>query len=418
MKDRMQRDEDGSIAITIAVMFIATGLVFAMLAVVEQGLRVSRRSGDSANALQVADAGVNDALKAVPTAATTAFTRSGSVGTARYTYTATPDSSVDGQVVWHIDAMGTDSAGVRRRVRADAVGEPLFSQPLFIRANANFGSGVLLDSYANGTSSANMCTGHGVLGTNTPLQMVFGTRGRGGGVVNCRGGGWSYSMDGCVSHGDGTQPLPPYGPGQCPPPPDTQALADGQLPFLEATTRGVVFDFSGSTLTCDAGRPLQGGRTYSYNQVNLLNGCAIANPTAGDVTIFASTSLDVGSRGGSNDVINRPPTGSSATTLCGATATASVPGNYFCPGWVSRLQVNMVGGAPVNINNNQMKFWGTIFAPRSLLTVNGAGCEMWGAVVANTADTHAQFTWHYDDSLTRVGTGRFFLNNWREEPFQ
>ena len=51
--------EDGSVALMMLVVMVVTLLLFAFIVTVEVGLRGSRRAGDSANALQVADAGVN-----------------------------------------------------------------------------------------------------------------------------------------------------------------------------------------------------------------------------------------------------------------------------------------------------------------------------------------------------------------------
>src|SRR5919201_53922 len=107
----MPADEQGSVVMALVVILIATTLVVGLLATVQVGLRGSRRAGDSANALQLADAGINDAVKAI-TAHTTSFTGSSGLGVAgTYTYTATKDDTV-----WHLDAIGTDASGVQRRV--------------------------------------------------------------------------------------------------------------------------------------------------------------------------------------------------------------------------------------------------------------------------------------------------------------
>src|ERR687892_135126 len=87
-------DDRGSVAVAMMIIMIVTILVAALLVTAEFGLRGSRRAGDSANALQLADAGINDATKAI-TVHTTSFTSSGSLGTAgSYSYTATKDGTV------------------------------------------------------------------------------------------------------------------------------------------------------------------------------------------------------------------------------------------------------------------------------------------------------------------------------------
>ena len=119
MRTRLSRNgERGSIAITMIIMMVVSMLVLTLLTTVESGLRSSRRAGDSANALQVADAGVNDAVKAI-SAHTGSFSGSNNLGAAgSYTYTVTKD---DDDGVWHIDSLGVDATGVKRRILADAV---------------------------------------------------------------------------------------------------------------------------------------------------------------------------------------------------------------------------------------------------------------------------------------------------------
>ena len=64
-KVRGRTGDRGSVAMAMLIIVIVTGLIVALLATAEFGLRSSRRAGDSANALQLADAGVNDAIKAI-----------------------------------------------------------------------------------------------------------------------------------------------------------------------------------------------------------------------------------------------------------------------------------------------------------------------------------------------------------------
>src|SRR6266540_1629861 len=119
----------GSVAMALIVIMVATIMVVALLVTTQIGLRSARRSGDSANALQLADAGINDAAKAV-TAHSSSFSDTSSLGTAgSYTYTATKDGAV-----WRLDATGTDATGVKRRVLADAVDQPLFGHAFFALA--------------------------------------------------------------------------------------------------------------------------------------------------------------------------------------------------------------------------------------------------------------------------------------------
>src|SRR5438093_4473681 len=129
-----RRTEEGSIAIVMAIMMVASTLTLALVATSEAGLRASRRAGDSANALQLSDAGLNDAVRAVGTTAQTTMD-SGvvSLGPAgSYQYTATLDPSA---TIWHLQSTGIDPRGVKRTVNADAVAESLFGSALFVQSN-------------------------------------------------------------------------------------------------------------------------------------------------------------------------------------------------------------------------------------------------------------------------------------------
>jgi len=66
-RHRNYRDERGSMIIAMMVIIVATGLIVSVVALVYNSMKVTRRAGDSANALQLADAAVNDAVKDIPT---------------------------------------------------------------------------------------------------------------------------------------------------------------------------------------------------------------------------------------------------------------------------------------------------------------------------------------------------------------
>src|SRR3954469_16239798 len=97
------RDERGSLIIALMVIFVATGFIVGAVALVYNDMRVTRRGGDSANALQLADAAVNDAVKDIPSAAGVSLpSTTKTLGTAgSYTYSATLDPAAP---IWHIDA--------------------------------------------------------------------------------------------------------------------------------------------------------------------------------------------------------------------------------------------------------------------------------------------------------------------------
>jgi len=468
-----RRDENGSIAIFMVVVLVTTGLVMITAATVESGSRTSRRNGDSANALQVADAGVNDAISAIPTAGAATFTRSGTVGTGAYTYTVTQDPTNDAN--WLIDVYGTDQTGVKRHLRAVAAGQPLFASPMYINKAFTASAGGQLDSYITGTSligpSGNYtdggCTDKGIMFFDPGASMQFQSSPGGGGgtsVTNCnqfRFGAqqWNYAMDGCVVYGGVfTLPSSAWGQGKCPSPSDamfpnrTKAIeqvfekptvnapkrrADVQSPTQEpcvenpATSQSCTPDM-GNTFTCRTGSPLKPGWTYYYQTVTLSSGCKIdmsgsplnAGPdwvAQNPVIIYATNvNLSPGTRG----LVNPPPI-LERSLICGSLTTTwsyedvnRNPAWYYCPGWVRSLDIRMIDGTTpkVNITGNNGRFWGTFAGPEATVTLNSPNMEFWGAMIAGKLDVFAQFSWHYDETLSRRTTGKYLISNWREEP--
>lgn len=467
-----RRDDDGSIAILMIVVMVTSGLVLITAQTVDSGMKSSRRAGDSANALQVADAGVNDALKAIETAGASTFTRSGTVGTGSYQYTATQDPGNPAN--WFIDVYGTDKTGVKRHLRARATGQPLFASPMYINTSFSASAGGQLDSYTSGVSLAGPagnftdggCTDKGVMFFNATAQMEWQSNPGGGGgtsVTNCnqlRFGAqqWNYAMDGCIVYGGVlTLTSSAWGSGKCPSPNDamfpnrTKAIPQQyEKPIVEAPGRrsevnSPAQDLScvvtstepcaprrGETFRCDTSSPLKAGWTYYYGTITLARGCTIdvsaAPANAGPdwvaqnaVRIFA-TNVNVSP--GTQGLVNPPPV-TTKPYICGSLTAAWTyqdvnrnPAWYYCPGWVRSLSINLLAGTTgaVNVTGNNGRFWGTFVAPDATVTLNSPNMEFWGAMIAGSLRVDAQFTWHYDDRLGQMTTGKYSISDWREEP--
>src|SRR6266508_2103247 len=349
--------ERGSVAMALIVIMVATIMVVALLVTTQIGLRSARRSGDSANALQLADAGINDAAKAV-TAHSSSFSDTSSLGTAgSYTYTATKDGAV-----WRLDATGTDATGVKRRVLADAVDQPLFGHAFFALAASELKG--TADSYTGPSNTCATDPGMGVVGSNGSITFTGGT---GSSAYNCRSAfGWEYAADGCAFFGQSTIPLDakgndPIARGACPPAPDTATYPDKYIPPAVTVPAGVIY-------------------------------------VTGPVTIGTDP-------GSCKSVINAPPA-----------ATCSSGG--YQSGWPATLQINAAGSGTVDFANHSI-FWGVVNAPTRVFNASGTGTpqvEVFGAVLATSASAAAQFEFHYDQSLkTSLTTGQYRVTNWREE---
>jgi len=409
------------------VMMVVTTLVIAILATAQSGLQLARRGGDSANALQLADAGINDGLKQIAstsqnTLSSQTVTLPGKAGS--YTFSGSRDCCSS---VWHLDSVGIDATGVKRHVKADATTQTLFGNALFTQSTLKMASGSSADSFRDGTTAANMCTLHGIVGTNTPSQFTFNSNGGGQAISNCRGNTYGYATDGCVSYGDGTQALPPYGTGACPPPPSTTKTSPAlNLPTVQPPniTKDQNPNNPSSPNTCDSTHAIRGGQIYYWKNVVLRQGCTV-DTTLGRAIIYTDGQVEVGDVHGNSGTANAPPTN---TALCGNSATSILkdawnnPASDYCPGWAANLQIYIRSnsGSPGVLFHNHAQFWGVIEAPTAPVLTDGSGSphvDVWGSIVAQSAAPNAQFAFHYDDSLGDLtGTGEYTIANWREEP--
>jgi hypothetical protein len=429
------RGEEGSIALTMMVSFIATALTAAMLVTVFRDIRVSRRNGDSANALQIADAGINDAVKslrnAVGVVGTCAafptlpgFKRTSTLAGGTYTYCAAQEPDSNGRVMWHVDAVATDSTGVERRLRADAASEPLFPNAINVIASGTFSAGFSVDSFKD---EVNRCTKKGFVGTNSPESFNFGSHGNSS--ENCQNvpnGTFKHPPDGCIAYSrDGTKTIKStsIGNGQCPPVTTTTASPEYSPPPVGAPQ---TYDYptgntgQGGNFTCDAAGELVAGKTYWYSSVTLAENCGFAAsgpfPTMANPTkIYAnSVTIAAGNGAASLNPINKPP---DSAAVCGSTHGVAGSNPHYCPGWAGGLQV-FVNGGPVEFSGNHSTFWGVITAPSSSATFTGGNAqwEIFGAMVARSVTGGVQAKWHYDENLGQLTSGRYFAQHWREEP--
>ncbi len=395
-------DDRGSVALAMMVIVIVTILVVTMLAAAQIGLRGSRRAGDSANALQLADAGINHATKAITaqTAGTTSFTGGSSLGTAgSYSYTATKDGTV-----WRLSSIGTAATGVRRRVVADAVDEPTFGNAFFgLTSVALKGTA---DSYTGPSNPCSSDPAYGVVGSNGTIAFTGG-----GGAKNCRGGsGWSYAADGCTFSGQTSIPQGTGGSGACPPAPYSYTTSQKFNPPPVSVPSGLANE---GAFTCPTNGTIPSG-THLYTSVTLNHGCRVATTGTGQSVIYVTGPVTIGvGSGNCNNLINAPP------GACGSNFS-SFPSTWFEAGWTAKLQLNVAGNGQVSFANNTI-FWGVINAPNSFVTAAGGGTpqvDVFGSVLANSTSSAAQFRFHYDQALRQqFSTGQYQITNWREEPF-
>ena len=384
--------------------------------------------------MQLADAGINDAIQTLPNQVGPTYNSGGcstpcsvSLGSAgSYKYTATLDPAA---TTWHVTSWGTDTHGQMRKVRADAAAESLFGTAFFIYSNANLGQGVL-DSFTDGSSLQRMCTLNGVLSSNS-TGTWFGTNGNGN--SNCQssayGNGWGYAVDGCNLFSAATPPpaLPTTGSGQCPASKTTLTPHDFTPPDVISpggsapVAQPAVCDGNAAHSSLKAQAT---GQPYFWTTVTLRPPCQV-DPSNGPVLIYSQGPIDIGNANGASGTVNPPLMSSpqcSSVTYTASKDYNNNPSGDYCPSWSANLRLFQLSGVSGNAANiylrNHVQFWGVIDAPKGCTQCGASGphAEVWGAIITHDFNANAQVTLHYDDSLGRIDTGRFTTLNWREEP--
>lgn len=420
---RVDRSEDGSIVFTVLIILVVTALTFTLVATAEHGLKSSKRSGDAANALQVADAGVNDAVKTITNySGPTPLSFTGSLsGGDEYQVTAVRESGF----LWHITSTGEDSSGVVRVVKADALALPVFSNAVFGNAGMSFGAGVAVDSFINGLTQANTCTQRGFVGSNSPGTIDLHVSGGGTGVRNCThdmpgftpAQGWVY--DGCIGYAM-NQPVPHFQHDNATDN-NTCGVVRYETPSYPTDAVELPPTITGGTFTCNSSTPPINPGTYRYTgDVKLFDGCRTASSAsmANPVKIYAEGAVTIGN--GSGEFVNKPD---APPANCGGTVDANTSHNdfyssdasplwYYCRGQAAKLQVYAAGSGAINLGNH-VTYWGTVYAPGRTVD-GGPHSVVFGAVAGNSVNTSAQITVHYDESLSGITNGRFTIENWRE----
>lgn len=401
----MREREEGSIVMVMLIALVATALVATTLVFAQSGLRDSRRSGDSANALQLADAGINDATRRASTVSGTvtcpdvsgiAFCDTRSLaGAGTYTFVARREASAN---IWHVTSTGVDESGMQRRLSAYIRPVSIFANALFGKSALQLAAGVAVDSYTDGTNASTRCSGNGIVGTDTGAQFDQTGNGNGNAVNNCGG---SYPYDKCISYSDPAAPTDIPAQANCPTPIDRDP---NPFPLPTVTAPSGTPSAQPANI-CSGGIP---AGTYYWTSVTLTDGCRVN----GAVKIFSSGPVTIGENG-SNKRVNQPQPGQG-----GCPANPPVGYNIsYCKGWPANLQIFVTNNSLVCFSGNNTQFWGTITAPQSLFQRCGGGgahLEMFGALIFNSVDTQAQFSLHYDESLANLDSGTFGVRNWVE----
>ncbi len=384
-----RRSQEGSIPLVLLAAIVVGGLIIALYIDVSTGQRLASADRDFHQAVQVADAGLQEAFTVLSLLDPAdrpdigelyVGDTNGTLGRGEYEWTATRV----GTNLWQVRSVGV--FGVHQRTLEASMG------PLYLFGLAAFGDILIELRGANSADSydgTNTNTGLGSVGSNNQITL------RGNATVDwvVRYGGAGYNNGGVIRTGGGIetgdeQVLPDLGSeayapgGDCDPDdPDVELYSDITEVF-----------------------PMEHGETYCVAQArfpageHLLSGTRGGDPTR--IFIAPSGNLELLGQG------NNPCTGASCVNYSlGETQPDA-----------TALEIYLAGGGGEVLANNHSIIAAGIYAPLSNCSGPNAQGDIYGSIVCRTLDSKGGWEFHYDERFDDVAVDYFAITGVREEP--
>jgi hypothetical protein len=459
---RLSRSEQGSMPMALLVSIVVAGLVAVLFASVRQSEQTVRFDRSFTNAVQVADAGVQDAYHQMNNQLITL-----DVGQSAGPFTT---DLAGREATWTIRretprrfeviSTGREADGVERTVVVSLEQESLFFPGAFgDRLVAMNGTSTQIDSYESRSANAlcspattDLCWGtdpdfgtrKAALGTNNDFDFS-------GNVKVMR----AVLYDWAENPGTGTTAANPGG-SRCkgnPCTPEILRFEDDKLDYGSDEQMQFVAD----KLDACEGRWLNGMKNpvlgagmkksdppivlSPFSKVAADNEGSPADP--GWKNYWCADSLQV-----LHDVVLHPDASPETPVViflrnsysqAGHTEVHCRSGAAECPkdigsptkttGWRSirpkaaALQIYVQTeaaskGANVMVDQHGV-FAGVMYAPRATCGSSGnAGVHVYGSLICRNIDNVGNWIFHYDDALSDYGRGRYTMASWREEPGQ
>lgn len=455
MRNEPIAGDRGSIPVALLVTIIVGGLATVLVAGVLTGQRSTRFDRDFTQVVQVADAGVQDALTRLNAGLlsdgqTETVTNIDGNPAAEYTFTATVGGSPQ---EWVISSQGT-LRGVTRTVEVTSAEVPLFQFALFARTSMEFNGANYADSY--NPSSSTWCTGNGIVGSDgffefsglapndschkdhpdptvveNPKVTVDGAHLYECGALDataCRD--VTIGANDRCSHSGGENCLTSAETNRGPleafeeswkltPTEELQTIADDEA----------VCEADGYDDTHPARPPSDptGGVNASAggNWVTQLGDIIETTPTAlgrdfwcvQSILFEGDTGVERGA-GGEGVRIYVHPDGFLKAKGTGRTIN--------CPAFDCDYRVNYPDAsalkiiareiATIDLKSPQIQFAGAVYAPQAVCKGGVGGIDVYGSLVCGYVDNVGNWAFHYDDSLAdQGGTETYAIDRYREE---
>lgn len=394
MRSEARRREHGSIPLVLLAAIVLGGIIIALYLDVSTGLRLSAADRDFNQAIQVADAGLQQAFTTLATLddadrpaigeELVAAEQDGQLGRGTYNWTARRVGSNR----WEVRSTG--EFGTHSRVlEAEMRPLQLFGLAAFADLLLELRGANAADSYDGmGTGG-----GRGMVGSNNRVVL------RGNATVDwvMLYGGATYNQGGIIRTGggidDASDPmdLPDFG---------QRAYAeDGDGPCSEGVQHDDVSDIDG---------PLVRGVDYCVAQATFGPGehpvVDNSDPALNDqpARIYIAPSGNLELRGQGN-------------TRCTGVSCVNWTVGETEPD-ATALQIYLAGGEGEVKANNHTVIAAGIYAPRSNCSGPNAQGDIYGSIVCRTLDSKGGWNFHYDERFDDVDMEFFAIRGVREEP--
>ncbi len=376
--------EAGSIPLVLLAAIILGGLIIALYVDVSTGLRLASDDRDFNQAIQVADAGMQEAFTTLvgldevdmpAVGEELSGPRTGTLGRGSYEWAARRV----GSRTWQVRSVGV--LGDTTRVLEAEMG------PLMLFGLAAFGDILIELRGGNEADSYNDATvegGLGTVGSNNQITL------RGNAAVDwvMRYGGATYNDGGEIKPGGGIETG------------DHQELPDlGSEAYGE---HGVCHGVEPYDDITDV-ESLVRGETYCVSQARFPAGEHLLEGDSDEPTrifIAPSGNLELLGQG------NNPCTGA---TCVNVTEDDEQPD-------ATALEIYLAGGGGEVLANNHTSIAAGIYAPLSNCSGPNAQGDIYGSIVCRTLDSKGGWEFHYDERFDEVASTYFAIQSIREEP--